>query len=112
MYKAKFKTAYLQREIYVDATVTTDLEVLEMVTVTPPSGDTPASIAPATSPDTATHIIAQSDISATPYEHVPTELGRYDTWNYQTVAASTEWKHVALYKIYDLDDLVTREVTD
>ena len=104
---AGFKTAYLQREVYYDATVATDLEVGDLVAVTEASGTTPANVTKVTSLAAATHIVAQSDASLAPNQHVETELGRYDYWNYNTVAASTtEWKHVALYTIIDPTDVV------
>lgn len=104
---AHFKTAYLQREVYYDATVAEELEIGDLVAVTEASGDTPASVTKVTSLASATHIVAQSDASLYPNDGVPTELGRYDYWNYNTVAASTtEWKHVALYKIIDTNDIV------
>lgn len=115
MLLGEFKTAYLQREVYVDATVTEDLVVNQLVVLTPKSGSTPASISAASTAKEATHILAQSDVTATPYDRVPTELGRYDGWNYQKVAAPTddvpyEWKHIALYKITDFDDIIVTEV--
>lgn len=108
MIVGKFKTGYLQREVYVDAVVTEDLKVWQAVVVSESNGTT--QISAASNADEATHIIAQSDTTANPYGHVPVELGRHDTWNYLFVEASDEAKHVALFKIFDKDDVVFEEV--
>ena len=65
-YKGTFKTAYLQREIVVDAKVAANVIVGQLVTL---SGDTISSAATA---DAATHIIAQSDMTME-YGHVKVE---------------------------------------
>lgn len=79
MYKAKFKTAYLQREVPIDAVVVgaDPLEVGEVVKVT--YGSTGDALVEAVSAnsideavDAATHIIAQSD-QTLEYGHIPVE---------------------------------------
>lgn len=80
MYKAKFKTAYLQREIPMDAVVTggDPLVVGEVVTVDDRYDGTPV-VVKAVSANTlaeATHIVAQSDMTME-YGHVPVENRDY-----------------------------------
>ena len=101
MYKAKFKTAYDQREVVIDAKVTENVTVGTLVTVT---YGTPNSIAPADSKDAATHIIAQSDMTME-YGHVPVEDRDYRYSD--AVKASSSEKKVALFPISDKNDLIT-----
>lgn len=105
---AKFKTAYDQHEIVIDATLAAEVVVGQLVTVTPASGSTPASIASASTVAAATHIIAQSDATME-YGHVPVEARDYRYSN--KVAASTSKKKVALFAISDKNDLITHTVS-
>ena len=102
-YKGTFKTAYLQREIVVDAKVATNVIVGQLVTL---SGDTISSAATA---DAATHIIAQSDMTME-YGHVPVE---YRDYKYSDVvaASTTIEKKVALFKITNKDDLNVSQIS-
>ena len=105
MFKASFKTAYLQREIPMTVAVAGDkpLVVGEMVTLTAASGAIPASIKSAATVAAATHIIAQSDMTME-YGHVPVE---YRDYRYSdTVADSTKVKKVALFRITDVLDVI------
>lgn len=99
--KAKFRTAYDQREVVIDAKVTADVTVGTLVTVT---YGTPNSIAAATTKDAATHIIAQSDVTME-YGHVPVENRDYKYSD--VVKASSTEKKVALFPALDKNDLIT-----
>lgn len=84
MYKAKFKTAYLQREIPMDAVVTggDPLVVGEVVTVEDGGDGSPVLVKEVSANslseaiEKATHIIAQSDMTME-YGHVPVENRDY-----------------------------------
>ena len=105
MYKAKFRTAYDQREIVMDVAVigSSDLVVGQLVTLTEASGSVPAYISSAQSVSAATHIVAQSDMTME-YGHVPVENRDY---RYSDVVAdSTTKKHVALFKVISPDDII------
>ena len=99
--KAKFRTAYDQREIVIDAKVAADVTVGTLVTVT---FGTPNNIAAASTLAAATHIIAQSDMTME-YGHVPVENRDYRYSD--KVAASTVEKKVALFQISDKNDVIT-----
>lgn len=120
MFKASFKTAYLQREVPMTVAVVGDkpLVVGEMVTLTAASGNVPASIKSAATVAAATHIIAQSDMTME-YGHVPVENRDYKYSDEVAatiaaaagpVAASTPTKKVALFAITDKDDLIVKTV--
>lgn len=119
MFKASFKTAYLQREIPMTVAVAGDkpLVVGEMVTLTAASGAIPASIKSAATVAAATHIIAQSDMTME-YGHVPVENSDYKYSDEVAatiaaagpVAANTPTKKVALFAITDKDDLIVKTV--
>ena len=97
---AHFRTAYDQREIPVDAKVAANVKVGDMVVL---ADDT---ITKTTTLETATHIVAQSDMTLE-YGHVPVEFRNY---NYDpTVKASTTKKKVALYQIIDKTDIILDE---
>ena len=99
---AGFKTAYLQREIILDAKVTTECKVGDCVKIVPANGETPASMAKSSFAD-ATHIVAQSDMTLE-YGHVPVE--KMD-WKYvPTVAQSSTVKKVAVFAIMDKNDII------
>lgn len=109
---AKFKTAYLQKEITVDAAVIgSGLVVGSMITLTPATATLPISIAAAVSLASATHIIAQSDMTQE-YGHVPVERRSYApstavaaTYSGQ-LAASSPVKKVALFVLIDKTDII------
>lgn len=72
---AEFKTAYLQREVPVNACVAeTGLDVKAMVILT--VADTGKVITGTTDVTKATHIVAQSDVTMNG-NHIPTDLGDY-----------------------------------
>ena len=104
MYKAKFRTAYDQREIVMDVAVigSSDLVVGQLVTLTEASGSVPAYISSAQSVSAATHIVAQSDMTME-YGHVPVENRDYRYSD--KVSLSTTPKKVALFKIVNKDDI-------
>lgn len=117
MFKASFKTAYLQREIPMDIAVASDkpLVVGEMVTFTAPNNDVPGYIKSAATVAAATHIVAQSDMTME-YGHVPVENRDYKYSDKVAatiaaagpVAASTPTKKVALFAITDKNDLIVK----
>ena len=123
MYKAKFKTAYLQREIPVEVAVigSAALEVGQLVTLTPTNGTNPDSIAAAAGSTeaaalaAATHIIAQSDMTME-YGHVPVEDRDYKyspevAVTAASISASAPTKKVALFKLINKDDVTTYTVS-
>lgn len=127
---ANFKTAYLQREIIEDlavkATVQTDpaagmatrkttpaslvvVMVGDLVKLTPATATVPAYIERVISKATATHIVAQSDMTLE-YGHVPVENRDYRylpivNGTAASVVAATPVKKVALFKITDPTDV-------
>lgn len=118
MFKASFKTAYLQREVPMTVAVLgkSPLVVGQMVTLTAASEAVPAYIASAATVAAATHIIAQSDMTME-YGHVPVENRDYAysdqvaaTISSGSVTASTPTKKVALFAITDKDDLIVKTV--
>ena len=111
---ASFKTAYLQREVNLDIDVvgSSPLKVGDLVTVTDETATVQGYMQKAASLAAATHIIAQSDQTLA-YGHVPVENRdyKYDPSVAVTVAnapsgKTTTWKHVALYKITNKDDVI------
>lgn len=130
MFKAKFKTAYGQREIPMDIVVagSADLHVGQLVTLEPADSDTPEYVYPATGDDAATvltnatHIIAQSDMTLE-YGHVPVEDRNYTYSDVvarsltndaptttATVSSNSKTKKIALFDISDKTDVVVYEV--
>lgn len=113
---AEFKTAYLQREVPLDLVVVVPagqtLKVGDLVTVTPETDTVSSYMQKAQSLATATHIVAQSDMTLG-YGHVPVENRDY-RYNPEVkgtaTAAPTDktgtWKHVALYLIVDKNDII------
>ena len=123
MFKAKFKTAYLQREIPVEVAVigAAALEVGQLVTLTPTNGTNPDYIAAAAGAtaaaalSAATHIIAQSDMTME-YGHVPVEDRDYKyspevAVTAGTISTSSPKKKVALFKLINKDDVTTYTVS-
>lgn len=108
---AHFKTAWLQKEIPLQADVvgTTDLHVGDYVKLT--TGDDFAYIEKSTIAN-ATHLIAQSDMTLE-YGHVPVEHRDYRysdavkcTVNSAPSSATTTHKMVALFAITDPTDVI------
>lgn len=123
MFKAKFKTAYLQREIPVEVAVigSAALEVGQLVTLTPTNGTNPDYIAAAAGAtaaaalSAATHIIAQSDMTME-YGHVPVEDRDYKyspkvAVTAGSISTSSPKKKVALFKLINKDDVTTYTVS-
>ena len=123
MFKAKFKTAYLQREIPVEVAVigSAALEVGQLVTLTPTNGTNPDYIAAAAGAteaaalSAATHIIAQSDMTME-YGHVPVEDRDYKyspkvAVTAASISTSSPKKKVALFKLVNKDDVTTYTVS-
>ena len=123
MFKAKFKTAYLQREIPVEVAVVgaAALEVGQLVTLTPTNGTNPDYIAAAAGAtaaaalSAATHIIAQSDMTME-YGHVPVENRDYKyspevAVTAGTISTSSPKKKVALFKLVNKDDVTAYTVS-
>lgn len=100
---AHFKTAKGQYVLPLDATVAAELTVGDLVTVTPASGNTPASIAAANTLAAATHIVALSD-ETIGGGSVATAHKNYAP-SYK-VAASATAKKVGLYPIFDKNDII------
>ena len=119
---AGFVTGYLQREVYLDIDVVNDCKRGDFVVVTNTTYNADGTVAKRGSmvkatkaqvtAKTATHVVAQSD-QTLGYGHVPVEDRdyRYDPTVKGTVttaptADTTTWKHVALFKITNWDDVV------
>ena len=91
MFKANFRTAYLQREVPEDAIVLGDMVVGEMVEVDAATDVLPAvysklkATTVSAAIEEASHIIAQSDMTME-YGHVPVE---YQDYKYSSKVAST-----------------------
>ena len=102
--KVYFKTALGQREIVLDAIVSGDLAVGYLCKYNP---STKALTASSADPVQGDYIIAQSDMTME-YGHVPVEFQdhRYDP----KVAASTEVKKVAVFRVTDVTDVYTKDV--
>lgn len=97
--KAHFKTAYLQREIVIQAKVSEELAVGALCTYTPGTN----TIAGASAAAVGNYIVAQSDMTMGT-GHVPVE---YRDHSYSPkVAASTTAKNVALFRIDNPDDII------
>lgn len=101
---AEFKTAYLQREIPVMATLTANLKVGQLCSY---NGTALAAVADATAVAVGQYIIAQSDMTMG-NGHVPVEQRNYAYSD--VVAASTTPKLVALFRVDNPDDLIVRTV--
>ena len=113
---ASFKTAYLQREVPMDIDVVNDCKVGDFVVVTAETDTVQGYMKKATKAQltskAATHIVAQSDQTLA-YGHVPVENRdyRYDPTVKGTVTSAptsktTTYKHVALFKITNWDDII------
>lgn len=96
---AHFKTAYLQREVPIDAKVSEALEVGALCTYTADTN----TFAGAETVAAATHIIAQSDMTLE-YGHVPVENRDYKYSPVVAASADAE-KKVAVFKIVNADDV-------
>lgn len=113
-----FKTAYLQKAIKFDdvATLSTEtgdvFKIGQVVNITAKSGTTPAYLSKDASPAVGDYIIAQGD-DTVGYGHVPVEDKNYKPKDYVAVTEDTAMdaysitKSVVVYKIVDLNDLVT-----
>lgn len=98
---AHFKTALNQREEVLDAIVKEKLIVGALCTYNPANSE----LSGASDAATATHIIAQSDMSME-YGHIPVENRDY---RYSAdVAISTAAKKVAVFPIIDKTDIIVR----
>lgn len=118
---AEFKTAYLQREVPLDLDVVVAAngkipKVGDFVVVTGETATVQGYMQLATAAQvtnkTATHIIAQSDMTMAK-GHVPVELQDYryspNVAGTVTAAPTTKtktWKKVALFKITNWDDII------
>lgn len=117
---ASFRTAYLQREVYLDTAVVGDCKVGDFVIFTAETSSVQQYIKKAAAADVTAanaaagklYIVAQSDQTIA-YGHVPVENRdyRYDPKVAQTKAtaptAKTDpWKHVALYKVINFEDVI------
>ena len=117
---ASFRTAYLQREVYLDTAVVGDCKVGDFVVFTAETSTVQQYIEKAAAADVTAanaaagklYIVAQSD-QTIGYGHVPVENRDYcyDPKVAQTKAtaptAKTDpWKHVALYKVTNFEDVI------
>ena len=97
MVKGKFKTAYDAREIVLDAKVTAELVVGQLVKLS--SG----ALVAATAKADATYMVAQSDMTME-YGHVPVENRNYAYSD--KVAVSATDKKIAVFPLTDKDDII------
>lgn len=98
---AEFKTAYMQREVALDVEVASTVKVGQVCTL---ADDT---LTPATSAKVGDVIIAQSDMTVG-YGHIPVENRDH---NYSdNVVASDDKKHVMVFVITDVNDIITKTV--
>lgn len=117
---ASFRTAYLQREVYLDTAVVGDCKVGDFVVFTAETSTVQQYIKKAVAADVTAanaaagklYIVAQSD-QTIGYGHVPVENRdyRYDSKVAQTKATAPTtktdpWKHVALYKVTNFEDVI------
>lgn len=101
---ASFKTAYLQREIPVKATVAKELRVGQLCTY---NGTALAGVENGTAVAVGQYIVAQSDVTMGD-SHVLVEQHNY---NYSDkVAVSATPKLVALFRVDNPDDVIARDV--
>lgn len=101
---AEFKTAYLQREVPVMATLAAALRVGQVCTFSGVDGTALAAISDSTAIAAGQWIVAQSDMTMGE-GNVPVE---YRDHRYSdVVAASTTPKHVALFRINDPSDIIS-----
>lgn len=99
MVKAKFKTAYLQREIVMDVQVAADMKVGTVVTL---SGGKITAVADSVTTPAQTHyIVAQSDMTMDRRDYT-----KHDYEYSDVVKQSATAKKVALFKVIDIDDVV------
>ena len=98
MVKGKFKTAYDAREIVLDAKVTAELVVGQLVKLNG-SGELVA----ATAKSDAAYMVAQSDMTME-YGHVPVENRNYAYSD--KVAVSATNKKIAVFPLTDKDDVI------
>lgn len=113
-----FKTAYLQKAIKLDdvAVLSTEagdiFKIGQVVNLTAASGTTPAYLSKDTTPAVGDYIIAQGDDTVGD-GHVLVEEKNYKPKGYVAVTEATAMdansvtKSVVVYKITDIDDLVT-----
>lgn len=100
---AHFKTAYLQREIPVMATLAAPLKVGQVCTFDGVDGSALAAAGDEATVVAGMYIVAQSDMTMGE-GHVPVE---YRDHRYSdAVAASATPKHVALFRITDPSDVI------
>jgi len=115
-YRAKFKTAYLQRMELIDATLVADVNVGDLVVYDPSTKAITASVA-GDATVANSYIIAQSDVSLAaigsgrsgPYDHVKVEDKnlQFDP----KVKLSTTLKKVAVFKVVNPSDVEVEEYT-
>lgn len=99
---AGFKTAYLQREIVLDVTVSKDLKVGDLIKVTAfqDDGVTPKTVTASSAAD-ADYIIAQSDMTMSRRDYTKHEYEYSDK-----VAQSAKEKKIAVFPVHESDDIV------
>lgn len=103
---AHFKTAYLQREIPIKATVATALKVGQVCTFSGVDGSALAPVANGTAIAAGQYIVAQSDMTMG-NGHVPVEY-RDHRYN-PSVAVSSTPKLIAVFRINDPTDIISYE---
>lgn len=101
---AHFKTAYLQREIPIKATLAAELKVGQVCTFNGVDGSALAAVADGTAIVAGQYIIAQSDMTMG-NGHVPVENRDYRYSD--VVAASSTPKLVAVFRIDDPTDIIS-----
>ena len=99
MVKAKFKTAYLQRETVMDVKVAANMKVGTVVTL---SSETITAVEDdVTTPALTHYIVAQSDMTMDRRDYT-----KHDYEYSDVVKQSATAKKVALFKVIDIDDVV------
>ena len=102
---AQFKTAYLQREVVLDAKVAADVKVGQVCSY---ASDTITAITNTATPAVGNVIIAQSDVTVSG-GHVPVEQHDYK-YNDKVAASTSAKKKVLVFVINDVNDIVTSVV--
>lgn len=101
---AHFRTAADQYILPVDTKVAVDLNVGDLVVLTPADGATPANLTKASTLAAATHMVALSD-ETIGGNYVPTDRKNYAPSD-KVAASTTQPKRVGLYPLFDKADVI------
>lgn len=109
--KVAFKTAYLQREIVLDAKPQTDVEIGHLVTFTPADGNLSKKEGTDDSAIAAgDYIIAQSDMTME-YGHAMVENRDY-SYSPVVKASTDAFKKVAVFRVIDPTDIIITDTEE